>query len=82
MSEVLALTDGFVATRRLMSDYQVTLVNNKMSEFFVQFKGPKESEWVGVGSHRDERCGCYLSCYMLPPSIPIPPSPLRPFLPE
>lgn len=27
-----------------MSDYQVTLVNNKMSEFFVRFKGPAESE--------------------------------------
>jgi len=29
----------------LMSDYQVTLVNNKMSEFFVKFYGPVESEW-------------------------------------
>ncbi len=29
----------------LMSDYQVTLVNNKMSEFFVKFYGPTESEW-------------------------------------
>lgn len=29
---------------RLMSDYQVTLVNGKMSEFFVRFKGPAESE--------------------------------------
>lgn len=27
----------------LMSDYDVTLVNNKMSEFFVKFKGPSES---------------------------------------
>lgn len=26
-----------------MSDYDVTLVNNKMSEFFVKFKGPSES---------------------------------------
>jgi hypothetical protein len=26
-----------------MSDYQVTLVNNKMSEFFVKFHGPVES---------------------------------------
>lgn len=30
--------------RSLMSDYDVTLVNNKMSEFFVKFKGPTESE--------------------------------------
>lgn len=28
----------------LMSDYEVTLVNNKMSEFFVKFHGPSESE--------------------------------------
>ena len=27
----------------LMSDYQVTLVNNQMNEFFVKFFGPKES---------------------------------------
>jgi ubiquitin-conjugating enzyme E2 H len=26
-----------------MSDYQVTLVNNKMSEFYVKFHGPAES---------------------------------------
>jgi hypothetical protein len=30
---------------RLMSDYQVSLVNNKMSEFTVKFHGPAESEW-------------------------------------
>jgi len=29
-----------------MSDYQVTLVNNKMSEFFVKFHGPSESESI------------------------------------
>lgn len=27
-----------------MSDYEVTLVNGKMSEFFIKFKGPAESE--------------------------------------
>lgn len=27
-----------------MSDYEVTLVNNKMSEFYVKFTGPAESE--------------------------------------
>ncbi|OCF32602.1 ubiquitin-conjugating enzyme E2 8 [Kwoniella heveanensis CBS 569] len=29
-----------------MSDYQVTLVNNKMSEFFVKFKGPAETPFA------------------------------------
>lgn len=37
---VRALADPF----SLMSDYQVTLVNNKMNEFFVKFHGPAESE--------------------------------------
>jgi ubiquitin-conjugating enzyme E2 H len=27
----------------LMSDYDVTLVNDNMQEFFVTFKGPTES---------------------------------------
>lgn len=30
----------------LMSDYQVTLVNNKMSEFYVKFKGPAETPFA------------------------------------
>ncbi|KAI9636379.1 ubiquitin-conjugating enzyme/RWD-like protein, partial [Dioszegia hungarica] len=30
----------------LMSDYQVTLVNNKMSEFFVRFTGPAETPFA------------------------------------
>ncbi|WVR04635.1 ubiquitin-conjugating enzyme E2 8 [Kwoniella sp. DSM 27419] len=30
----------------LMSDYQVTLVNNKMSEFFVKFHGPVETPFA------------------------------------
>lgn len=30
----------------LMSDYQVTLVNNKMSEFFVKFHGPAETPFA------------------------------------
>jgi hypothetical protein len=29
---------------RLMSDYEVTLVNDNMQEFYVRFKGPEESE--------------------------------------
>ncbi len=38
-------------TSSLMSDYQVTLVNNKMSEFFVKFYGPVESECHPPLSH-------------------------------
>ncbi|GFZ47752.1 E2 ubiquitin-conjugating enzyme 8 [Saitozyma sp. JCM 24511] len=30
----------------MMSDYQVTLVNNKMSEFFVKFHGPVETPFA------------------------------------
>ncbi|WVO16530.1 hypothetical protein L204_104209 [Cryptococcus depauperatus] len=30
----------------LMSDYEVTLVNNKMSEFFVKFHGPAETPFA------------------------------------
>ncbi|WVQ76054.1 ubiquitin-conjugating enzyme E2 8 [Cryptococcus sp. DSM 104548] len=31
----------------LMSDYEVTLVNNKMSEFYVLFHGPSETPFEG-----------------------------------
>jgi ubiquitin-conjugating enzyme E2 H len=27
-----------------MSDYEVTLVNDNMQEFFVRFKGPEDSK--------------------------------------
>jgi len=27
-----------------MSDYEVTLVNDNMQEFYVRFKGPEESK--------------------------------------
>lgn len=30
--------------KMLMSDYEVTLVNDNMQEFYVRFKGPEESE--------------------------------------
>lgn len=40
-----------LTTNSLMSDYQVTLVNNKMSEFFVKFHGPAESESASKRSH-------------------------------
>lgn len=29
---------------RLMSDYEVNLVNDSMQEFYVMFNGPEESE--------------------------------------
>ena len=33
-----------------MSDYEVTLVDGKMSEFFVKFHGPAESTFHDVSS--------------------------------
>ena len=39
-----------------MSDYQVTLVNNKMSEFFVKFYGPAESELQPGNDISSGRC--------------------------
>lgn len=33
--------------RLLMSDYEVTLVNDNMSEFYVRFKGPDETPFNG-----------------------------------
>lgn len=30
----------------LMSDYEVTLVNDNMQEFYVRFKGPEDSKSV------------------------------------
>jgi ubiquitin-conjugating enzyme E2 H len=30
-----------------MSDYEVTLVNDNMSEFYVRFKGPDETPFQG-----------------------------------
>jgi ubiquitin-conjugating enzyme E2 H len=32
--------------RRLMSDYEVNLVNDNMQEFFVRFYGPTESTYA------------------------------------
>lgn len=31
---------------RLMSDYEVNLVNDNMQEFYVRFYGPSESEYL------------------------------------
>lgn len=33
-----------ISSRRLMSDYEVTLVNDCMQEFYVRFYGPAESK--------------------------------------
>jgi len=33
--------------RLLMSDYEVTLVNDNMQEFYVRFKGPDETPFTG-----------------------------------
>ncbi len=41
-SEAL-LTDWPLGARRLMSDYEVNLVNDSMQEFYVRFYGPAES---------------------------------------
>lgn len=32
----------------MMSDYEVTLVNDSMQEFYVIFKGPQESKSASV----------------------------------
>lgn len=54
--------------RRLMSDYEVTLVNDNMQEFYVRFSGPDESAyrvastvtlWLTyVAMQRRSRAGC------------------------
>lgn len=50
VSNMHAVADDFCifslrsARPRLMSDYDVNLVNDSMSEFFVKFHGPSESE--------------------------------------
>ncbi|KAI9791001.1 MAG: Ubiquitin-conjugating enzyme E2 8 [Peltula sp. TS41687] len=33
--------------KMLMSDYEVTLVNDNMQEFYVRFKGPEETPFAG-----------------------------------
>jgi ubiquitin-conjugating enzyme E2 H len=33
--------------KMLMSDYEVTLVNDNMQEFYVRFKGPEETPFQG-----------------------------------
>ena len=36
--------------KMLMSDYEVTLVNDNMQEFYVRFKGPEESKYFPIAS--------------------------------
>lgn len=43
----------------MMSDYEVTLVNDNMQEFFVIFKGPTESKpcfSLRIGRRQTDRC--------------------------
>lgn len=40
----------------MMSDYEVTLVNDNMQEFYVIFKGPSESEANGTSCIKREGC--------------------------
>lgn len=37
----MLICEGFFS---LMSDYEVTLVNDNMQEFYVRFHGPSDSE--------------------------------------
>lgn len=39
-------TDLYLRARRLMSDYEVNLVNDNMQEFYVRFYGPAESAYA------------------------------------
>jgi hypothetical protein len=43
----------------LMSDYEVNLVNDSMSEFFVKFYGPSESKYTAWSSFAPST-QCYL----------------------
>ncbi|KAF2149571.1 hypothetical protein K461DRAFT_281954 [Myriangium duriaei CBS 260.36] len=45
----------------LMSDYEVTLVNDNMQEFYVRFKGPEETPFAG---------GCWKVHVELPDQYP------------
>lgn len=54
-----------VAFCRLMSDYEVTLVNDSMQEFFVWFYGPSESKSEARSAHmtalKRDTAGLYTS---------------------
>jgi len=39
--------------KMLMSDYEVTLVNDNMQEFYVRFKGPEESKYLLTANCED-----------------------------
>ena len=40
----------------MMSDYEVTLVNDNMQEFYVIFKGPTESKRLSFVIYSSPRC--------------------------
>lgn len=51
----------YTSYHRLMSDFDVNLVNDSMSEFYVKFKGPTES-----------KCFCLLPFAVLENSAHVP----------
>ena len=67
-SRLSLVVDETLELFRLMSDYEVNLVNDSMQEFFVRFYGPKESTLTLVlpsaflqplpSSGSDHRGGC------------------------
>jgi hypothetical protein len=46
---------SLVLTHRMMSDYEVSLVNDNMQEFYVRFYGPTESASL-------RRLSCLITC--------------------
>ncbi|KAG7722603.1 hypothetical protein KL933_000344 [Ogataea haglerorum] len=45
--ETVSVSLNGVLTGRLMSDYEVSLVDDNMQEFYVNFEGPKDSPYEG-----------------------------------
>lgn len=42
-----------------MSDYEITLINDSMQEFYVRFHGPQESEYSrDIHSNCSSAIGC------------------------
>jgi ubiquitin-conjugating enzyme E2 H len=50
--------------KMMMSDYEVTLVNDNMQEFYVSFKGPSESEHSAF--HEQGTSNSALTCIAAP----------------
>ena len=41
-----------------MSDYEVTLVNDNMQEFYVRFDGPTDSKYIGWQMDSENKVEC------------------------